>query len=232
MRILLIAVAVSNVVRLCGGAVHASQKVRPLRQRLTFLQHRSSPLISIDPKEWKQVTTALVFQGASLSNCYKAFDATTYEMSKEMLIKKLGAKIDILYMTCGTGPGSATPEWKFLQRDGRDAYTNSLVQEKWQEQDVGPFPCLDNPSAAGCPTKPPVMFPYTPTATLTVEITGSHSEVQKAMQEAEKADFCFDAANDVAVCTEWMSGSKCCMVAQPTQPPPNALLTPPSYNPR
>merc|ERR1719159_1940441 len=131
MHIFLIAFVLSNMARVCSAAVTVSQKVRPLTQRPTFLKRGSSPLTSIDPKEWKQVTTALIFEGALLSNCYKAFDAATYEKSKEMLIKKLGAKIDILYMTCGAGSGSATPEWKFLQRNGRDANTNSLVQEKW-----------------------------------------------------------------------------------------------------
>jgi hypothetical protein len=200
----------------------------------------------IDPAKWKRETTVLVFQGALLANCYKAFDAATYEKSKAMLVKKLGAKIDVLYMICGEG--GASPEWKFLQLDAKTepirigggavhrahdggANVTSFVQTQGQLRGARALPCIDDPTAAGCPTKPPVMFPYTPTATLSVEIMGYHNEVQKAMQESEKGDFCFDAANDVQVCTQWKSGDKCCGVAPPTEAPPESFTQPP-YNPR
>jgi hypothetical protein len=202
----------------------------------------------IDPAKWKRETTVLVFQGAILANCYKAFDAGTYEKSKKMLLDKLGAKVDILYMICGEG--GATPEWKLLQLDAktepihisgavhraadRGANVTSFMQTQSQlrgKKASQVVPCVDDPTAAGCPTKPPLMFPYTPTATLTVEIMGYHAEVQKAMGEAEKGDFCFDAANEVQVCAVWKSGDKCCPVAPPTEAPSESF-TPPPYNPR
>jgi len=182
-----------------------------------------------------------------LASCYKAFDAGTYEKSRKMLLEKLGAKVDILYMICGEG--GATPEWKLLQLGAetyhmsgavhraadRGSNVTSFVQKESQLRGARAslsLPCVDDPTAAGCPTKPPVMFPYTPTATLTVEIMGYHAEVQKAMGEAEKPDFCFDAANDVQVCSVWKSGEKCCPVAPPTEAPPEGAGTPPPYNPR
>jgi len=199
----------------------------------------------IDPAKWKRETTVLVFQGALLANCYKAFDAGTYEKSKGMLLKKLGAKLDILYMICGEG--GASPEWKLLQLDAhtkpfhihgavhraadRGSNVSSFMQTESHLRGARATPCVDDPTAAGCPTKPPIMFPYTPTATLQVEVMGYHTEIQKAMTEAEKGDFCFDAANDVQVCTVWKSGDKCCPVAPPTEAPPDSF-TPPPYNPR
>jgi hypothetical protein len=203
----------------------------------------------IDPAKWKRETTVLVFQGILLANCYKAFDAGTYEQSRKMLLKKLGVKLDILYMICGEG--GASPEWKFLQlghqektihlgggavhkAHDRGSNVTSFVERSSQgflQRDMRALPCVDDPTAAGCPTKPPIMFPFTPTATLSVEVFGYNEEILKATQEAGKADFCFDAANDVTVCTEWKSGDKCCPVAPPTEAPPETF-TPPPYNPR
>lgn len=76
----------------------------------------------------------------------------------------------------------------------------------------------------GCPTDPPIMFPYTKTATLTAEITGLPGEVQKASAENEKADFCFPVSSSKLqpeICSQWESGKPCCMVA-PVTPEPAA----------
>merc|ERR1719171_1257262 len=147
----------------------------------------------VDPKKWKHETTVLAFQGTTLANCYKAFDASTYEKGTLALVSKLGVKLDVLYAICAAG--GASPEWKFIQlgstthrnsshNSSRHVYTTTgqgpspeFVQMHRAAHRAIPLPCVDDPSAAGCPTEPPVMFPYTPTATLSVEILGNVEDV-------------------------------------------------------
>lgn len=77
---------------------------------------------------------------------------------------------------------------------------------------------------AGCPTDPPIMFPYTPTATLTVEVHGLAGEVEKATQESEQPEFCFKISSSELqpeICATWESGKPCCPVA-PVTPEPAA----------
>lgn len=105
----------------------------------------------------------------------------------------------------------------------------SLLQEP-QERDLGGrTPCViaianGERNKEGCPTDPPIMFPYTPTATLTVEVTGLQVDVDGATALNEKPDFCvkgIPSKLQPEICTQWESGKPCCPVA-PVTPEPSA----------
>lgn len=194
----------------------------------------------VDPQKWKRETTVLAFQGTTLANCYKAFDASVYEKGVKSLLQKLGVggKVEVLYAMCVSG--GASPEWKFIQLAENTTRHKHVFTARSEGMPRGEFlqlqraarakarakglqsptPCVDDPSGPGCPTEPPVMFPYTPTATLNVEVIGRHADIAKAQKASSAGDFCFDAPNDVSICAAWKSGEKCCQVAPPTQPPP------------
>lgn len=189
--------------------------------------HNPLPVPAIDGAKWKTTQGLLIFQGLTLAGCYDATSAGNYEATKKGLTDKLGlAGVDIMYMICAQG--GATPEWKFLQvgerterwkgRAPNATVPGAMALLQYGRQVV---PCVFNPGSPGCPTQPPVMFPYTPTATLSVEISALPDVVGKAQKENEDGAFCFKTPSELQpdVCTEWKSGEPCCAVAPVTEPP-------------
>lgn len=199
--------------------------------------HDALPIPAIDGAKWKTTQGLLLFQGLTLAGCYDATSAANYEATKKGLSDKLGLGdgLDIMYMVCAQG--GASPEWKFLQLGAethhRLAHNASQVPGGEALLQLGRqvVPCVFNPGSEGCPTMPPVMFPYTPTATLSVEISGLSDTIGKAQKENEDDKLCFDTPSKLQpqICVAWKSGEKCCEVAPVTPAPDLPTAYPGSY---